>query len=305
VDLERRQRLILEAPASLTLWDIGRDGRILLARDEERSSLVGVPPGETIERDLSWFDTSGLADLSEDGKTVLFDDRFGVYIRDTKGLPPVDLGLKDGQGDDFSPDGTKVLATTDSGRRLVVLSLEVGGDPAPLAAHGIDGYRGALWLPDGLHVLFNGTRPGVNLRSYVQDVRGGPPRALTPENTWVLSISQDGRWAAAIGHGQGISLWPVAGGTPRLVPSSQPDDRPVAWSVDGRSLWVFRRGEAPAKVWQLETGTGQRRLWKELQPPDASGVYTINQFRVTRDGRSYFYSYKRVLSQLYTVSGLE
>lgn len=305
VDLERRQRLILEAPASLTLWDIGSDGRILLTRDEERSALVGVPPGETIERDLSWFDTSGLADLSEDGSTVLFDDRFGVYIRDTRGLPPVDLGLKGGQGDDFSPDGRKVLATTDSGRRLVVLSIQAGVDPMPLPAHGIDTYRGALWLPDGLHVLFNGTRPGVNLRSYVQDLQGGPPRALTPENTWVLSISQDGVWAAATGPEQGISLWPVAGGEPRLVASSLPDDRPVAWSADGRSLWVFRRGAVPAEVSQLEIDTGRRRPWKSLQPPDPSGVYSINQFRVTRDGRAYFYSYKRVLSQLYTVSGLK
>jgi hypothetical protein len=61
VDLKRRQRLILQTPASLTLWDIAPDGRVLLARDEERSALVGVPPGESTERDLSWFDTSGLA----------------------------------------------------------------------------------------------------------------------------------------------------------------------------------------------------------------------------------------------------
>jgi hypothetical protein len=34
------------------------------------------------------------------------------------------------------------------------------------------------------------------------------------------------------------------------------------------------------------------------------GVYSITQFRVTPDGRAYFYIYKRVLSQLYTVNGL-
>ena len=28
-------------------------------------------------------------------------------------------------------------------------------------------------------------------------------------------------------------------------------------------------------------------------------------FKVTPDGRSYFYSYKRVLSQLYVVTGLQ
>jgi Tol biopolymer transport system component len=304
VDLKRRQRLILQTPASLTLWDIAPDGRVLLARDEERSALVGVPPGESTERDLSWFDTSGLADLSEDGQTLLFDDRFGVYIRRTDGSPPVHLGLKEGFGDDFSPDGKSVLATTASGSQLVVLPAGLG-DPMPLPAHGIAAYRGALWFPDGRRVLFNGTLPGGSLRSYVQDLRGGAPSALTPENTWVLSISPDGEWAAAIGPDQGVSLWPVAGGRPRPVPSSQPGDRPVAWSADGRWLWVFHRGEVPAEVSRLEMATGRRELWRTLKPPDSTGVYCINDFKVTRDGRAYFYSYKRVLSQLYMANGLK
>jgi hypothetical protein len=79
----------------------------------------------------------------------------------------------------------------------------------------------------------------------------------------------------------------------------------VAWSSDGRWLWVFRRGEVPTEVSQLEIDTGRRRLWKRLEPPDTTGVYSITDFKVTRDGRSYFYSYKRVLSQLYVVSGLK
>lgn len=304
VDLKRRQRSILQAPASLTLWDIALDGRILLTRDEERSAMVGVPPGETTERDLSWFDTSGLADLSEDGRMLLFDDRYGVYIRRTDGSPPVHLGLKDGFGDGFSADGRRVLATTASGDQLVILPAGLG-DPVPLPNHGIVTHRGALWFPDGRRILFNGAPLGRNARSYIQDLEGGAPRVLTPEDTWTVSISADGEWAAAIGPDQGISLWPVKGGRPpRQVPSSHPGDRPVAWSADGRWLWVFRRGEVPAEVSQLEIDTGQRRLWKKLQPPDSSGVYSITDFKVTRDGRAYFYSYKRVLSQLYAATGL-
>ena len=78
----------------------------------------------------------------------------------------------------------------------------------------------------------------------------------------------------------------------------------MAWSADGRLLWIFRRGEVPAEVSQIELATGKRQLWKKLQPPDASGVYSIGTFRVTPDGRSYFYSYRRTLSQLYTAAGL-
>jgi hypothetical protein len=155
VDLKRRERLILQTPASLTLWDVALDGRVLLTRDEERSALVGVPPGETTERDLSWFDDAGLADLSDDGAQILFNDRFGVYICGTNGSPPFHLGLRNGFGDDFSPDGKKVLATTADSRQLVILPAGPG-EPEPLPAHNITGYRGALWL-DGRHVLFAGT----------------------------------------------------------------------------------------------------------------------------------------------------
>jgi hypothetical protein len=49
---------------------------------------------------------------------------------------------------------------------------------------------------------------------------------------------------------------------------------------------------------------GHRQLWKRLSPPDSSGVYSIAEFKITRDGRAYFYSYKRVLSQLYAADGL-
>ena len=188
VDLERRQRLILEAPASLTLWDIGLDGRILLARDDERSALVGVPPGETAERDCRGSTPPALADLSEDGTTVLFDDRFGVYVRDTTGSPPVDLDLKGGHGDDFSPDGERVLATTDSGRRLVVVpasraARERRCPPTASRATGVP--SGSRTVDMSSSTAPCPTKPDVHpLRSYVQDRgRTPPPPAARPRSS--------------------------------------------------------------------------------------------------------------------------
>jgi WD40 repeat protein len=294
-----KQRLIMEAPGSLTLWDIAPDGRVLLTRDEERRAVVGVPPGETTERDLSWFDNSGVADLTPDGQWLLFGDRFGVYVRRTDGSPPVHLG--DGFADRLSPDGQRILATQ-SGQ--VVILPRGAGSPQRLPAHGIVGYNGAYWFPDGQRILVNGRESGHDLRSYVQDIKSGSLRALTPENTWAVAISPDGEWAASIGSQQGIALWPVSGGPPRPVPGSEPGDRPVAFSADGRSLWLFRRGEVPAPVFQLDIDTGRRQLSKRLVPPDAAGVYSIIEFRITPTGHSYFYSYTRSLSQLYVARGL-
>lgn len=115
----------------------------------------------------------------------------------------------------------------------------------------------------------------------------------------------DGQWVAAIGTGQPITLWPVAGGPSRPVAGTEPSDRPAAWSADGRSLWIVRRGEVPAQVFQLDIATGRRHLWKTLVPPDTAGVYSIIEFRITPTGDSYFYSFTRVLSQLYLVRGLK
>jgi len=303
VTLRGAQRLLLEAPGSLTLWDVSSDGRALVTRDDERRSIVGVPPGETEERELSWYDSSAISDLSADGRWLLFGDRFGIYLRATDGAPPIHLGLKDGFADELSPDGKTVLATTQSLDRLVLLPT-AAGEARLLPAHGIVSYNGAQWFPDGKRVLFNGRAQGQNMRSYVQEIDGGEPRPVTPEDTRALSISPDGRWAAAIGAGQAISLWPMEGGSSRVVPGSEPGDRPMKWSADGRALWLFRRGEVPAHVHRLDIETGKRELWKTLVPPDAAGVYSIIDFRITPTGHSYFYSYTRLLSQLYLVRGL-
>src|SRR5439155_25458372 len=141
---------------------------------------------------------------------------------------------------------------------------------------------------------------------------GGPPRALTSEDTWALSISPDGTLAAATGRGQPISLWPTDGSLPlptdgslpRPVRGSKLDERAVAWSDGGAWLWVFKRDQIPTSIYRLEIATGRRELWKTLEPPDTAGVYSINEVQVTPSGSAYFYSYRRVLSELYVTSGL-
>jgi WD40 repeat protein len=306
IDLSGRERLVFEGPGSLTLWDVAPDGRVLLTRDDKTRSIVGVAPGSTAERDLSWFDTdtTGLAALSRDGQWLLFGDRFGIYTRRTNGDPAVKLGLEGAWADDLSPDGNFVLATSASTDQLLLVPTGAGGDTRPLKKHQIQSYSGAFWFPDGRRILFNGREADHKLRSYVMDLVGGAPRALTSEGTWALSVSPDGALAAAIGPGQGISLWPTAGGPPRSVRGSEPNDRPVGWTADGGSLWVFKRGEMPANICRLEIASGARRPWKKIAPPDLAGVYSLVDFYVTPTGQSYFYSFERVLSQLYVARRL-
>jgi dipeptidyl aminopeptidase/acylaminoacyl peptidase len=302
VTLDERKRVVLEAPGGLTIWDTAQDGRVLLTRDDTRRSMIGLPPSATTEQDLSWFDAPGLGRLSSDGKYLLFEDRFGVYLRETDGSPAVKLGFEGAWADDLSPDGQLVLATSSATDHLILVPTGPG-DPRHLPGYQLKSYSGARWFPDNHRILANGREEGRDIRSYVMDIEGGAPRPLTDEGIWALSVSSDGAVVAAIGSGR-ITLWDTARGTRREVPGSEPHDRPVAWNADGRSLWVFRRGEMPAQIYRVDVATGQRQLWRTVVPSDPVGVYSLIDFEITPDGRSYFYTYRRALSELYEVRGL-
>jgi eukaryotic-like serine/threonine-protein kinase len=302
VNLKQQQRVIFEAPGSLTLWDVAADGRVLITRDEERRAVVGLAPGSSMERDLSWLDDSGVADLSADGRLMLGRDR-SVYVRPMDGSQPQFLELKGGFADALTADGKLAIGTSGEGR-LVVIPTGVG-QPKVLPAHDIVRYNGVRWFPDASRILITGAKANEELRSYVQDLNGGAPQPITREGTWGLSISPGGDTIAAVTAQQPITLWSVAGKLLQAVNGSLPEDRPVAWSADARSLWIFRRGEIPAHVYKLDLATGKREIWKTLVPPDAAGVYSVIEFQITPKGDAYVYSYTRILSQLYLVRGLK
>jgi eukaryotic-like serine/threonine-protein kinase len=56
LDPSGKERLIYRSPGGLTIHDISRTGLVLLTTDKSRISLSALPPGETRERSLSWFD---------------------------------------------------------------------------------------------------------------------------------------------------------------------------------------------------------------------------------------------------------
>jgi hypothetical protein len=301
--LDGRERLVLEAAGSLTIRDTADDGRVLLTREDERTAVVGVPPGGSTEHDLSWFDTAGLAALAQDGRLLLFGDRFGIYLRGTDGAPATKLGTVEGYPDDLSPDGRTVLATNMTASGLF-LAPTGPGTVQEVPVDGLESFQGSAFFPDGRRLLVNGREAGRRLRSYVVDLPGGRPRPVTAEDSWGVAISPEGATVAAIAVSGPPSLWAVEGGATRVLPGSKPGDRPASFTADGRSLWVFRRGEVPAPVFTIDVQTGRRTPWKTLVPPDAAGVYSVDELKVTPSGHAYFYSYRRTLSELYEVRGL-
>ncbi|MFZ2085213.1 MAG: protein kinase [Candidatus Sulfotelmatobacter sp.] len=303
-------RLLARVPGELTLLDVDRDGNVLLTRGNDRAGMIGLAPGEAKERDLSWLDWSSPGDLSADGRTVLFAEtgegggpKYAVYLRKTDGSPAI--RLSEGIGMALSPDGKWALVRPNiTPSPLVQLPTGVG-EAKPLTHDSINHLWGR-WLPDGKQLVFSGNETGHGFRLYVESPEEGKPRPISPEGVNpAVVISPKGDFAASVGPDHKIYLYPIAGGEPVPVSGAEPDEAPTGWSADSRSLYVFRFGEIPARLFEIELSTGKRKLWKELVPADAAGIDTIRGITITPDARAYVYGYIRTLSDLYVVEGLK
>ena len=89
------------------------------------------------------------------------------------------------------------------------------------------------------------------------------------------------------------------------VPGSSPVDEVNRWSSDGQSLLIHAKGKVPARIQRLDLLTGNRTLVREIAPPSRAGVVNIRDISFSDDGRSYAYTFDRVLCRLAIVSALK
>jgi Tol biopolymer transport system component len=304
-----RVRERVRVPGNLTLQDISRDGRLLVTRDTWRSEFVVLPPGESKERDLTWFDWSLPVAMSADGKKILFSETgegggagYSVYLRGTDGSPAVRLG--EGSAQDLSTDGEWALVIAHSATDPQLVLYPTGaGEPRLFSKEGLSVY-GATFMPDGKQILFTASEPGHRPRIYLRSVDGGKPRAVTPEGYQGGLVAPDGKWVVAGGPDRKTYLYPLSGGEPTAIPGLDLEDSVDQVSLDGRFLFIHRGGELPAKVFRFDIATGQREPWRNLMPADAAGVNAIG-VAPTRSGEGYVYSFNRTLSDLYLVDGVK
>ncbi len=311
--LSGKERLLYTSPIGLALHDVARDGRALVSCGQVRGGIVALAPGEPAERDLSWLDQSSLADLSADGKTLLFDEsgegggpNEAVYVRKTDGSAAVRLG--EGWATSLTPDGKWALTIPPEGSRLVLLPTGAG-ETKTATYRGIETILAAWAFPDGGKVLLQASEMGRGARLYVGALVGGDLRPITPEGIGFhgVAISPDGMWVTAIRSDRMAMLYAVegAGASPRPIAGLSAGDVPIRFASDGASLFVDRLDEVPARIFRLDLATGRKDLWKVVAPSDRAGVQAIRPVRMTPDGKSYAYAYRRVLSDLYLVDGLK
>ena len=307
VTLSGAGRILAEVTGNLRLQDVARDGRAIATHPQIRMGLAVSRIDGQDARDLSWFDRSYLGDLSADGKTLLFwiegpaASRSNVtYLRGTDGAaPPVRLG--EGVGVALSPDGKWAVALDPAGQRPITILPTRSGEPRVSHAGGVAALR-ARWFPDGRRLLVAGMKAGSGTRLYVRDVEGGELAPISPEGVgsgW-LSVSPDGTLVAAVDAARRTVVYPVAGGSPMVLPEIDPEEKPFGFASDG-SLFVGRLLAMPLAVYRFDLATRQRTLHTRLTI--GNGAQGIVNVIATPDGKTFAFNYAGWSSDLFLLQG--
>lgn len=314
VALDKKERLVYLGTGTLTLHDISKEGRVLFSRDDWRSGMIGLAPGASKERDLGWHDWTIARDLSNDGKTVAFDetgeageDTGAFYVRGMDGSPAVRLG--NGVVPMLSRDGKKVLAIVPGpdGKRGL-MELPTGAGETRAISTGNVQVQAATFFPDGQKILELGNAAGANgQRLWVQNANTGTPRPISPEGVdcrLTGAISPDGKRIAAVDPQGLIAIYSVDRDEAASIPGVAPGERTLYWLPDGLSLLIVR-SEAPNVVYEIEISTGKRKLFRTISVPDGERAQDLGTPIFSADFKSYVYAYTRVASDLYVVEGLK
>jgi len=308
-----RMKLYAVPSQNSRVEDISDDGRMLIIQGTNQTTMITLQGKSETEAVDSRFAWSTSADISADGKTLLFyqwgyegrdgSDVSGVYLQRLGNFEPVKLGS--GKALALSPDEKWALALqpTKTQPQLILLSTS-GGQPRPLSNPGIREYHYASFFPDGKQILFTGLEAGDEalIRSFVQDVSTGNVRSLTEEGTTALRISPDGKRVITLQPDRTFYITGLDGGEPKEIPGLEPDDEPIQWSDDGRAVFVKAAGDFATKLYRVDLATGQRREWRDIDPPNKVGHVGLEVnpggILITPDGKVCVYTYWILLQQL-------
>ncbi len=319
VSLSGKSREIVRGPGQLRLYDIAPDGRLLLARWDVQIGLRGSSSPAGPERELAATDDSWLC-RSLERRT------HGALWRPQRALPPRDGWLASAASGRrlrrcIAPFARREIgaAVSREGPRYPVLIPVGAGEVRPIEIE--TECEDVEWFPDGKRILCKIPNPNGPFRLFIIEVASGKVTAVEIAEDAARSfdegafqaesatLSPDGAYLAGVGGGGDILILPLAGGEARRIAGTRTGldglARPVGWTSDGRHLFIHHVGDLPDKAQRLEIATGRLEPWRDLTLEDPAGLLRINPVRVAPDGRSWAYSYIRVLSNLYVVDGLK
>ena len=169
----------------------------------------------------------------------------------------------------------------------------------------------ASFVSDANEVVFAGNEEGGPLRWYRQTVPDGTPQPITgavrpyrgSARVGTHPVSPDSTMIA-VAHDGHIRLFPLDGGVPGDLEAVPASALVSGFTPDGRFLFFSEEGDGAIRhIYRVEVTTGHRELWKTLEP-DPVGLFGIYAIQIADDGTSYYYTFKRQLSDLFLVQGL-
>ncbi|MGA9353556.1 MAG: protein kinase [Terriglobales bacterium] len=309
VTLAGNLRTITNVPGGMWLEDL-RNGVALTITNQSRIGIRGMAAGAKEEIELGWLGWAILADISRDGKKVLFEEagdgggpNYTVFFRDSDGSPPVRIG--EGVSLAISPDGKWVITKPAKGGALSLVP--TGAGEARQITHDAITYESVRFMLDGRHLLAIGIESGHGARDYLVDVNDGSSKAATPEGTAGTMLSADGHNVAVSGPDGSWGVWKLDGGGVRLIPGLDSKWVVDGWSPDGASLYVSasHRSEKTVSVYRVNGADGRMEPWKVIGTELLSGATKAYPPRFSGDGSAYAYMYRQTLSQAFVVKGLK
>ena len=227
-----------------------------------------------------------------------------IFVRGIDGSPAIRLA--GGAPTDFSPDGKWVLA--DVGPRKSILVPTGAGNIQSMDHSDYADVTSIGFLPDGKQILIRALNKNREDVLLVQEIGGGKPKVLKLKGLIArpsgAAISPDGKFLLMTNADGAAFYFEIATQTARPIPQLEPEEVPFQWTKDGSSVLVIHERIVPAKVFKVNITTGTRQLFREIHPPDLTGVNSIASILFTPDETMFAYSYQRQLTTLYLVQNL-
>ncbi len=312
VDMQGHRRVALTLPSRVKLYDISRDGQLLIGTGLASTGILAAGPGDTAEHDLSCLDSGQVRAISDDGKLIVANvtgeaggPKGAIYLRKMDGSAPVHIA--DGHAFVLSPDAKTVsgFVQNSQGLKRYTLFPTGPGEESEPHAPGLETTIVLGWLAGENHYLVEGAYKGKKFQCFDWDVKSGVVKPLCPETDSEpqMSVSPDRKLVLVRDWGKSVNLYPAAGGPPQPVHGIGDQDDIVGWHSDNRSVYVrpARDDQKFFPISIVDLITGKITPWKVLRP--AQPVLEIHDLQIAPDG-AYAYSYVLANSDLYIARGV-
>lgn len=191
--------------SQFTLADEFSPHNLLLQNDSTKKDSLDYPKFKELplkpEREVKFTTTEGTwmsVDVSPDGKTIAFDLMGDIYTIPVEGgkATPITTGMAYETHPRFSPDGEKILFTSDRAGSDNLWYIDmVKKDTIQVTKDKNGDVPGAAWSPDGDYIVVAKGRRITKLWMYHKDGGGGAQLNADPANMKTIDpfVSPDGK----------------------------------------------------------------------------------------------------------------